>query len=268
MVLGYFCITQLFKYNIARGRTKEIVEFYLYKVDFFCQIRYNKLAYILLCFYERFYHRLKLKEGKSQMIRNIVFDIGQVLAAFRWKEFINELGYEEQINNRIAKATVLSPYWNEVDRGEKSMAEIIELCISLDPQIEQEIRSFFSDRRNMVVEFDYSEELVRTLKEQGYQVFLLSNYGEENFMYVKNVFKFISLVDGGIISYQIKKIKPEPEIYQALIDKYNINPEESVFLDDLEKNIEGAKAFGFQTILFQNLKQAKEDLRKKGIEIT
>lgn len=201
------------------------------------------------------------------MIRNIVFDIGQVLAEFRWKEYIKDFGYEKEINQRIANATVLSPYWNEVDRGEMSFAEIIELCVKLDPEIEQEIRHFFSNRSSLVVEFDYSEGMVRKLKEQGYHVYLLSNYGKDNFLIVKDIFKFMPYVDGGVISYEIKKIKPEPEIYQALIRKYNLNPEESVFLDDLERNIEAAKKLGFQTILFKSIDQAMEDLRKLGVNI-
>lgn len=201
------------------------------------------------------------------MIRNIIFDIGQVLANFRWKEYIRDLGYNEDMNQRIAKATVLSPYWNEVDRGAISMEEIMEGCISLDKEIEKEIRHFFEDRREIVREYDYSEELVHTLKKNGYKVYLLSNYGEENFSYVKDVFRFLPLVDGGIISYEVKKIKPEPEIYQALIEKYQINPNESVFLDDLEKNLEAAKIFGFHTILFQTLDGAMSELRELGVNI-
>ena len=201
------------------------------------------------------------------MIRNVIFDIGQVLAEFRWKEFIKELGYSDEINCRIANATVLSPYWNEVDRGVKSRTEIIECCVNQDIEIEDEIRHFFKDQREMVKEYDYSENLVKTLKKNGYQVYLLSNYGEENFSHVKEIFRFLPHVDGGIISYQVKTIKPEPEIYSALIETYNINPKESVFLDDVEKNLEGAAPFGFHTILFQTLEDAIAQLRDLGVVI-
>lgn len=209
---------------------------------------------------------LYLERGKILMIHNIVFDIGQVLAEFRWKEFIQDLGYADEINERIGKATVLSPYWNEVDRGLLSLDEIIEECVALDTEIEEPIRHFFRDQREIVVEFDYSERLIRSLKERGYKVYILSNYGERNFSYVRESFHFLSLVDGGVISYEIKKTKPEPEIYQALIDKYTIKPEESVFLDDLEKNILGAKKMGFHTVHFQTLEQALQDLKKLGVE--
>lgn len=201
------------------------------------------------------------------MIKNIVFDIGQVLAEFRWKDYIDELEMKEEYKERLAKATVLSPYWNEVDRGALTKDEIMKRCIALDPEIEKEILLFFDGTSKLVVEFSYAEELVQGLKEQGYRIYILSNYGRENFSYVSDVFRFLKHVDGAVISYEVQHIKPEPEIYQTLIQKYGIVPEESVFLDDLAKNLEGAKAFGFHTILFQHLWQAKADLRKLGVPV-
>lgn len=201
------------------------------------------------------------------MIKNIIFDIGQVLAAFRWKEYIKAFGFTEEMNERLAKATVLSPYWNEVDRGVKTQEEIIELCTSIDPAIESEIRLFFKDPTNMVIEFDYSKDWIVSLKKMGYHIYILSNYGEYQFAHVKNVFQFLKYVDGAVISYEVKCIKPEPKIYQTLLDRYQLKGEECVFIDDLNNNLIGAKAFGIETILFQNQEQAMRDLQKLGITV-
>lgn len=201
------------------------------------------------------------------MIKTIIFDIGQVLAKFRWKDYMDDLGFNQEIKERVGRATVLSPYWSEVDRGIMTMPEIIEACVKLDKEIEAEIRLFFKDRRTMVVEFDYAKDLVKGLKEQGYHIYLLSNYGEENFSYVENVFSFMPYIDGKIISYQIKHIKPEPEIYQALIDTYHLIPDECVFLDDVEANLKGAEKFGIHTIHFTDLESAKKRLKELKIEI-
>lgn len=201
------------------------------------------------------------------MIKNIVFDIGQVLAEFRWRDYIDELTIKEEYKERLAKATVLSPYWNEVDRGVLTKEEIMKRCILLDPEIEKEIRLFFQDTSQLVIEFEYSEALVKSLKNQGYRIYILSNYGRENFSYVKEKFRFLKHVDGAVISYEEKHIKPEPEIYEALLSRYGIVPEESVFLDDLAANLEGAKAFHFHTIQFHSLWQAKRELRKLGVMV-
>lgn len=194
------------------------------------------------------------------MIKNIIFDIGQVLAQFRWREYIEDFGYSKEIADRLAKATVLSPYWNEVDRGAKSTDEIIELCILQDPGIEREIREFFRDTKNLVVEFDYSSDWLAQLKEKGFHIYLLSNYGEVNFAHIKEVFQFFQHVDGAVISYQEKCIKPEEQIYRILLERYQLEPSESVFLDDLAANIEGAKKLGIHGIQVLTFDQARNDL--------
>lgn len=202
----------------------------------------------------------------AYMIKNIIFDIGQVLAKFRWKEFIDDLGFEESIQKRVAEATVLSRYWKEVDRGVMSMQDIIDGCVSLDPEIEDKIRLFYKDRRTIVTEFDYSEKLVLALKHAGYNIYLLSNYGEENFSYVKNIFTFMKYIDGSIISYEVKTIKPEPLIYKLFLEKYGLIPDECVFLDDLEDNLNTAKEFGIHTIHFTGLSAGIIGLKQLGIE--
>lgn len=201
------------------------------------------------------------------MIKNIIFDIGNVLAEFRWKGFIDELGFEESIQERIAKATVLSKYWKEVDRGVMTWQEIIEGCVSLDKDIEREIKLFFKDQSNLVVEFDYSGLLLKTLKNAGYNIYILSNYSEKNFKLVKDSFSFMKYIDGGVVSYEVKAIKPEPVIYKTLLEKYQLIPEECVFLDDLIENLNEAANFGIQTIHFTGLTEGVKGLKKLGIDM-
>lgn len=203
----------------------------------------------------------------GRMIRNIIFDIGQVLVSFRWKEFMDDLGFTEEQKDRIGKATVEGPLWKEFDRGILSFSEIVEGCIQLEPELEEEIRLFYKDMSTIVKEFDYSETLLRGLKEQGYQIYLLSNYGERNFSYIENKLRFFPYVDGQIISYRIQHIKPEPEIYQALLETYQLKPEESVFLDDVEENLKEAETFGIHTIHFTSLSAGIQGLQKKGITV-
>lgn len=213
----------------------------------------------------------KIRDSEKGMVRvminTIVLDIGNVLAQFRWREYLEDCGYTEELKERIAKATVLSGYWDEWDRGLRDEEELIAESIKRDPEIEREILNFFNSFTEVVKEYEHSAEFVDSLKKNGYKVYLLSNYSKKNFEMGKPYFKFVNYVDGGVISYQVKSIKPEPKIYQSLIDKYQINPEEAVFLDDLMANLEGAKPFGFHTIQVKNHDQALEDLRKLGVRI-
>ena len=200
------------------------------------------------------------------MIKNIIFDIGNVLAHFRWKQYIGEK-FPAPIQERIAKATVRGPYWDEVDRGALPISEVVKLCAGLEPELGEEIEEFFRERTALVEEYNYSARLITSLKKQGYHVYLLSNYAGDLYEYAREHFKFIPLADGEVISYQIKKIKPEPEIYAALLEKYQLKPEECVFLDDLKRNLEGAKKFGIHTILFTDYDTAIKELKTLGCEV-
>jgi putative hydrolase of the HAD superfamily len=201
------------------------------------------------------------------MIKVIVFDIGNVLAPFEWEECLRNHGFSDEMVERIGKATVRSPLWKELDRSVTIGEELIEGFIAYDPAIASEIRQFMDFSGQTVREADYSADLITRLKDNGYKVYLLSNYSGSNYQYAREHFQFIKLADGAVISYEVGSVKPEPEIFQALIKKYDIKPEEAVFLDDLKVNTEAAASHGFHTIQFQNLEQSLKEMRKLGIHI-
>lgn len=202
----------------------------------------------------------------SKMIKNIIFDIGNVLAAFGWKEYFKGFGYEEALLERLAQATTLSPCWNEYDRGELSDEEILQSFIQNDPEIEEIIRATLTRVHGLVTGYDYAVNWVKELKEKGYGVYYLSNFAKTARQDCEDALGFLEYMDGGIFSYEEKLIKPEPAIYQLLLKRYGLVAEECVFLDDSEKNIIAAKKEGFYGILFRNQEQAVEELRKLGVE--
>jgi putative hydrolase of the HAD superfamily len=207
-------------------------------------------------------------KGKSIiMITTIVFDIGNVLAHFGWREYLLSCGYSEELKSTISKATVENKMWKEWDRGSREAAELIEECCKENPEVESEIREFFRNIHGIVKEYDYAADLVQRLKKNGYRIYILSNYSRYTFERDRDFFEFMKHVDGGVVSYQVKHVKPEPVIYEALIDKYKINPEEAVFIDDLEENLMGAKPFGFHTILMRSYDQMISDLEICGVNI-
>lgn len=199
------------------------------------------------------------------MVTTIIFDIGNVLADFTWREHFASFGYDDEMVERIAKATVKNPLWNEVDRGVMGAEELIQRFAAVDPEIEQDIRKVLENVKTMVVRNDYAIPWIQDLKGKGYRVLYLSNFSERAETDCAEALGFIPYMDGGILSYKEKVIKPMPEIYQLLIDRYNLIPEECVFMDDTPKNLAGAEKFGIHTIHFQNQAQAIEELRKLGV---
>lgn len=197
------------------------------------------------------------------MINTIIFDIGMVLVYFRWRELFADLGFEGEKFNKIANATVHNPWWNEFDKGEMTVEEIIDKYAESAPEYKEDIASIYDHKEEFVELYDYAIPWIRELKERGYKVYVLSNWSEPVYEANKEThLRFMKELDGEIMSYREKMIKPNREIYQLLCSRYHIDPKEAVFLDDNEANIEGAKEFGLHAIHFKSYEQAKEELEQ------
>ncbi len=201
------------------------------------------------------------------MIRNIIFDIGNVLTDFRWKAFLEDKGFDEKTVERIAKASVQTPLWNEIDRGVWDLEELMQAFIARDPEIEPQLRRAYDNVAGMVTKRDYAIPWIRELKAKGYGVYYLSNFSEKAYADCADALDFMPYMDGGILSYQEKIIKPDSEIYRLLLSRYSLKAEESVFLDDTAANVEAARAVGLYGIRFETKEQAEEELRGLGAEV-
>ena len=108
------------------------------------------------------------------------------------------------------------------------------------------------DLYSQIYPYDYTYDLLKTLKGRGYKLYYLSNWSKWGIEILKmqNRLSLLDLFDGGIFSYEVEMRKPDLDIYKYLIDKYNINPSKSVFFDDKEENIEAAKEVGLNGYVF------------------
>lgn len=200
------------------------------------------------------------------MIRTIIFDIGNVLAGFTWRAHYEKLGFDPVMTDRLGRATVLSGDWKEYDRGCKSDEEMVSLFVENDPAIETEIRRAVASISGMVVRYAYAIDWVKELKEKGYQVLVLSNFSRKALRECWDALDFLPYTDGGILSFQDKLIKPMPEIYELLLDRYHLKAEECVFMDDTQENVDAAQKQGICAFRFENQQQAREALKRYGVE--
>lgn len=195
------------------------------------------------------------------MIKSIIFDVGDVLVHFGWEDCYRKLGYEGERLERIADATVRSLWWEELDKGTITTEEAIAHYIEAAPEYAEEISHTYDYMDMMMTRFDYTLDWLQELRERGYKIYILSNWSEPAYRICKtHTLSFLEEVDGAVISYQEHVIKPDPEIYQILCERYQIRPEEAVFLDDREVNVRGAQSVGLHTIHFQSYEQAKAEL--------
>ena len=200
------------------------------------------------------------------MIKNIIFDIGNVLMPFGYRPFFESFGYDEETVERLSKATAQSPDWNELDRGVLSYEEVLRRFGENDSQLEEIIQRVFADLHGILGVYDYTESWIKQLKEAGYGVYYLSNFFQKADEDCKDLMGFLELTDGGILSYKDKITKPDRQIYELLLERFGLKAEECVFLDDTKKNIDGARAVGIHGILFHDREQAVAELQKLGIK--
>lgn len=222
------------------------------------------LAYAMWMVY-RILDRDKKKERNS-VVENIIFDVGKVLVKFEWEAYLDSFEFTPEKRDKIAKAVFLSDTWNERDRGSYEEEYYVNQMVKAAPDCEAEIRAVMKGSGKTIEKMEYADTWVRYLKDKGYKVYILSNYGNETMRMTKQKLTFLKYVDGAVFSCDVKQIKPEPEIYRTLIERYHLEPEKSVFLDDRKENCEAAEKFGIHAIQFQSFKQGTAELEKLGVK--
>ena len=202
-------------------------------------------------------------KGHNNMIKNIVFDIGGVLTNFRPYGFLADEGYSLVMQERLMNATFGNPSWGEYDLGNLSEDTILNLLIASDPELEDDIRDIARDLSRMILPVDFAIPWIKDLKARGYMVYYLSNYSEKAIRDTKDkALSFLPYLDGGIMSCFVHSNKPDTGIYNALLEKYDLKPEECVFLDDTPHNLVTAEKLGFYTIEVRKHRQAAGDLEE------
>lgn len=198
------------------------------------------------------------------MIKNVIFDIGGVLIRFMPAEAMRKLGIPEEKIEPLLKASIYCKWWQELDRGFFEEEEVLRYMQEDAPEYAQEIAYFMENGKHEVVEsFAYAADWLKNLQERGYHTYLLTNYPASYFeLHSKEKFTFMPYVDGKIVSSYVEMIKPDPNIYRTLLDTYDLEEEECVFIDDRKENVEAAKKLGLHGIRFESFEQASAQLEK------
>ena len=202
------------------------------------------------------------------MIKNIVFDIGGVLADYRMKEFLMEKGLDGPMIKRVLKVSFMNPYWGRFERGEVTEEETLQAFTAADPEIERELRLAFTNLSGMLVSRDYAIPLVRRLKKAGYGVYYLSNYSKKAYDECGESLAFMPYMDGGIVSFKVGMTKPDQRMFSCFLERFGLTAETCLFVDDTEENVLAARALGFSGFVFTGVDGLMEELKKLGVEIT
>lgn len=196
------------------------------------------------------------------MIKNIIFDMGGVLVNFTPKEHLRALGFDGDAIDRLTEIVFNSPIWLELDRGTYTNRQAAERYIKAHPEFAHEIALTLNGTYDYMLSVkEDSADFLKQLKKEGFRIYVLSNFSLEGYEYILPRFDFLKYVDEKVISSHVKMIKPDTAIYKHMLEKLDILPEESIFIDDAQANLGPAEVLGIHTVLFTTLDEAEQKVR-------
>ena len=183
-------------------------------------------------------------------IKNIIFDVGEVLIGYHWEEMLDSQGLDEQTKLRIGQEVFSDPekVWHRFDLGLLKKEEVINLLCEEFPEDADIITWAVTHSELMPKARPMVWDRVHELKEKGYGIYILSNYPEELFQQHIGGERVLADMDGIVVSSRYHVGKPERRIYEILCEEYGLKPEECIFFDDRKENVEAAIGFGMQSV--------------------
>ena len=203
------------------------------------------------------------------MIKNIVFDMGNVLIRFDRKLFLDRLDVTEEDKDLLLKEVFAAIEWAQLDRGSKNEKEALEsMCKRLPQRLHAAAETLTFRWNEPQVPIEGMYELVEELKNAGYGIYLLSNASLRQHEYWPRI-EASRFFDGTLISADEGIVKPQPEIYRLILERFGLTAEECFFIDDVPANIEGALYCGIPGAVFHNdVSLLRSQLRAAGVDVT
>ena len=197
-------------------------------------------------------------------IKNIIFDFGGVLIDWNPRYFYKDV-FTDIKEMEYFLSEVWSPQWNMKHDAGYSFSEITHELQELHPKYRNEIEMYQQNWQKMIKgEISENTELLNTLKSK-YRLFGLTNWSAEAFPVIYPKYEFFKVFEGIVVSGEEKLVKPGKEIYQLLLNRYDLLENESLFIDDSLKNIETANELGLITIHINGTQSLKEQLISLGL---
>lgn len=202
----------------------------------------------------------------STTIKAIIFDFGNVLLEWNPRHVYRRYfpDDEEAMERFLHEVNFME--WNaQQDKG-RSFAEGVAVLSKQFPHYSKLIQAYHDNWKDSIGHhFEGTVEIMKRLKQAGYPLYGLSNWSAETFPIARKKYDFFHLLDDAVISGEVGLIKPEPEIFDLLLQKIGKPAQECLFIDDALENIQQAQKMGFATVHFQSPEHLEEELYRLGI---
>lgn len=171
------------------------------------------------------------------------------MISFRPSDFFDKLNYPANIKSTILSDIFGSKEWLMLDNGDINTSQAIDAIAAKSSLKKEEIVHIFNLRTEIMFPLEQNVRLLPELKKQGFRLFFLSNFPLDLFEEVKTGYYFFKYFDGGVISAEAKVSKPDSRIYDILLKKYSLTPEECLYIDDIEINVKAGEAAGMKGLV-------------------
>jgi 2-haloacid dehalogenase len=200
-------------------------------------------------------------------IKTVVFDIGGVLIDWNPRHLFRKV-FENGEEMEWFLANICTYEWNLQQDGGKLFSVATAELQEKYPEYSDKIALYYGRWEEMLDgEIKGTVEIFRRLKSAGMPLYALSNWSHEAFPVAYGKYDFMKEFDGLVVSGYEKLLKPDHAIYRVLIQRYGVNPEEAVYIDDNKPNADAAAELGFNAIHFSSPEQLKTELRSLGLDV-
>lgn len=205
----------------------------------------------------------------TERLTTVVFDIGNVLVAWDPRNLYRRYfeGREDQMEWFLEH--VCTPAWNiEQDKG-RSFTEAVELLVKEHPPEWHSMIRAFDEQWHETISgpIHGTVDILKTLKRNSVPVFAITNWNQDKFREALQRFDFLNSFDGTVVSGDERMLKPDREIFELFFKRYAVRPEAAVFIDDSQRNVEGARASGMHALHFTSPETLARDLRGLGFSV-
>jgi 2-haloacid dehalogenase len=203
----------------------------------------------------------------ERTIDAVVFDIGGVLLDWSPNYLYAELIPDEQQRTRFL-TEIATPAWNHQQDAGRPWAEAIEELTSLHPEHAEWIEAYDTGWLKMVKGvFEDTAALVTEVRELGIPTYALTNFSADKWEVAKEAFPILTGFEGEVVSGVEQAVKPDEKIYRILLERYGLDAARTFYTDDMQYNVDGARAIGIDAELFTDATTLRNHLRTRGLPL-
>jgi 2-haloacid dehalogenase len=202
------------------------------------------------------------------MIKTVIFDLGGVLIDWN-PDYLYKTIFDSEEEMKWFYDHICTPDWNEEQDAGRDLKEGTEILVKKFPEHEHNIRAYYSRWEEMLNgPIHDTVEIFKELKASNfYQILALTNWSHQTFPIALERFDFLHWFDGKVVSGEEKTRKPFLDIYEMVINRYNVDPASAVYIDDNARNLVPARELGMAAIHFKNPAQLREELKTLGVKL-